>query len=57
VQAWFRSQAREENVDAGRSLLEREFRRLALTSVDYKRIAEHLQLQDGRGHVRGGRVR
>jgi GTP pyrophosphokinase len=44
VQAWFRSQAREENVDAGRSLLEREFRRLALTSVDYKRIAEHLQL-------------
>jgi GTP pyrophosphokinase len=39
VQAWFRSQAREENVDAGRALLEREFRRLALTSVDYKRIA------------------
>jgi GTP pyrophosphokinase len=43
VQAWFRSQAREDNVDAGRALLEREFRRLALTSVDYKRIAADLK--------------
>ncbi|MEM1403977.1 MAG: GTP diphosphokinase [Pseudomonadota bacterium] len=39
VQAWFRSQAREDNMEAGRQLMEREFRRLALTSVDYKRIA------------------
>jgi GTP pyrophosphokinase len=39
VQHWFRSQAREENVDAGRHLLEREFKRMALTSVDYRRIA------------------
>ncbi len=39
VQHWFRSQAREENIDAGRHLLEREFKRLALTSVDYLRIA------------------
>jgi GTP pyrophosphokinase len=45
VQAWFRSQAREENVDAGRQLLEREFRRLALTSVDYKRIAVAVNLK------------
>ena len=44
VQAWFRSQAREENMEAGRALLEREFRRLALTSVDYKRIAQRVQL-------------
>jgi len=44
VQAWFKSQAREENVDAGRQLLEREFRRLALTSVDYKRIAVRLSV-------------
>lgn len=44
VQAWFRSQAREDNVDAGRALLDREFRRLALTSVDYKRIAADLKL-------------
>lgn len=44
VQQWFKSQAREENIDAGRHLLEREFRRMALTSVDYKRIAAKVQL-------------
>jgi GTP pyrophosphokinase len=43
VQHWFKSQAREENVDAGRHLLEREFKRLALNSIDYKRIAKKLQ--------------
>jgi GTP pyrophosphokinase len=43
VQHWFKSQAREENVDAGRHLLERDFKRLALTSIDYKRIARKLQ--------------
>ncbi|MDX1735432.1 MAG: TGS domain-containing protein, partial [Halioglobus sp.] len=42
VQHWFRSQAREENVDAGRHLLEKDFRRLNLTSVDYQRIARKL---------------
>ncbi|MEP5763054.1 MAG: GTP diphosphokinase [Halieaceae bacterium] len=43
VQHWFRAQAREENVDAGRRLLEREFRRLALTSLDYKVVAKRVQ--------------
>ncbi len=43
VQQWFKSQAREENIDAGRQLLEREFRRMALTSIDYKRIAAKVQ--------------
>ncbi len=43
VQHWFRSQAREENIDAGRQLLAREFKRLALTSVDYQRIARKVQ--------------
>ncbi|NND67970.1 MAG: GTP diphosphokinase [Halioglobus sp.] len=42
VQHWFKSQAREDNVDSGRHLLDKEFRRLALTSVDYKRIAHKL---------------
>lgn len=42
VRAWFRSQAREDNMEAGRQLLDREFRRLALTSLDYKRIAAEL---------------
>ncbi|GAB5414558.1 MAG: GTP diphosphokinase [Congregibacter sp.] len=45
VHAWFRSQAREDNVEAGRQLLEREFKRLALTSVDYKRIAAAVNLK------------
>jgi len=40
VQHWFKQQAKEDNVVAGRALLEREFRRLALTSIDYKRVAE-----------------
>jgi GTP pyrophosphokinase len=43
AQHWFKAQAREENVDAGRHLLEREFRRLALTSIDYKRVAHKVQ--------------
>lgn len=42
VRAWFRKQARDQNVDAGRILLERELRRLALTSVDYKVLTEKL---------------
>ncbi len=44
VQHWFRAQARDENIDAGRRLLEREFKRLALTSIDYKRVANRVQL-------------
>tara|TARA_R110001592_G_scaffold363248_6_gene682402 strand:+ start:103664 stop:105889 length:2226 start_codon:yes stop_codon:yes gene_type:complete len=43
VQHWFKAQAREDNVDAGRHLLEREFKRLALTSVDFQRIARKVQ--------------
>lgn len=43
VQHWFKAQAREDNVDAGRHLLEREFKRLALTSIDYKRVAQKVQ--------------
>lgn len=44
VQYWFKSQAREDNIDTGRHLLEKEFKRLALTSVDYQRIAKKVQL-------------
>ncbi|AKH69514.1 (p)ppGpp synthetase, RelA/SpoT family [Spongiibacter sp. IMCC21906] len=42
VQHWFRQQAKEDNIAAGRALLEKEFRRLALNSIDYKYIAGHL---------------
>tara|TARA_B110000503_G_scaffold10172_1_gene13684 strand:- start:1864 stop:4092 length:2229 start_codon:yes stop_codon:yes gene_type:complete len=44
VQFWFKSQTREDNIDTGRHLLKKEFKRLALTSVDYQRIAMKVQL-------------
>ncbi|MEZ7984224.1 MAG: GTP diphosphokinase [Pseudomonadales bacterium] len=43
ARAWFKKQAREQNVHAGRILLEREIKRLALTSVDYKILTKKLQ--------------
>ncbi len=42
VQHWFRQQAKEDNILAGRALLDKEFKRLGLTSVDYKAIATHV---------------
>lgn len=42
VRAWFKKQAREQNVAAGRTLLEREVKRMALTSVDYKALSKQL---------------
>lgn len=44
VQQWFKAQGRDDNVDAGRHLVEREFRRLALTSVDYRRVADKVNM-------------
>ncbi len=43
VQTWFRQQAREDNIAAGRALIEKEFKRLALTSLDYKAVAERVR--------------
>ncbi|MFT5484266.1 MAG: GTP pyrophosphokinase [Halieaceae bacterium] len=43
VQHWFKLQARDDNVAAGRALIEREFKRLALTAVDYQRVARTVQ--------------
>jgi GTP pyrophosphokinase len=42
VQSWFKEQTREDNMDAGRHLLEKQLRSLTLTSVDYQRIARKL---------------
>lgn len=41
VQHWFRQQAREDNIVAGRSLVEKTFKRLALNSLDYKAVSKH----------------
>ena len=44
LQAWFREQDRELNVDYGRALLDREFLRLAVDNIDYERLARKLNL-------------
>ena len=45
VQQWFKLQAREENVAAGRALIEKMFKRLALTSLDYKTVTRKVGFQ------------
>ncbi|HEY8331641.1 MAG TPA: GTP diphosphokinase [Pseudomonas sp.] len=42
---WFKLQARDQNVIAGKSYLERELARLALTAVDAERLAEKCNLK------------
>ncbi|MBW2939568.1 GTP diphosphokinase [Zhongshania aquimaris] len=42
VQHWFRQQAKEDNIIAGRALLDKEFKRLALNSIDYKFLADQM---------------
>ncbi|GLQ88662.1 RelA/SpoT family protein [Dyella flagellata] len=48
VRAWFRRSAHEANLAAGRALLERELKRLALPEVDSSKLPAlfHLQTQD-----------
>jgi GTP pyrophosphokinase len=43
VQHWFRGRTREENVDAGRNLLDKQLKPYELTSLDYQRLARKLQ--------------
>lgn len=42
---WFKLQDRDQNVVAGRSLLERELNRMGLPSVDFERLAEKANLR------------
>lgn len=42
---WFKLQARDQNVAAGKSLLERELGRLALPHVDFDKLAEKVNLK------------
>ncbi|GGJ90702.1 GTP diphosphokinase [Pseudomonas matsuisoli] len=44
---WFKLQARDQNVAAGKTLLERELSRLALPPVDYEKLAEKANLRTG----------
>lgn len=64
VQQWFKSQDRQQNIDSGRRFIEREFKRLALTSIEYKKVARKLGFQTveemyaaaGSGDVTGDQV-
>jgi GTP pyrophosphokinase len=64
VQQWFKLQAREDNVAAGRALIEKLFKRLALSSLDYKMLArrfgyqavEDLYAAIGAGDINGSQV-
>lgn len=64
VRAWFKKQAANANVSEGRILLERELKRLALTSVDYKLLANEMNFKAvddlyfsiGSGDISPGRV-
>ena len=42
---WFKLQDREQNVAAGKALLERDLSRLALSAVDYVKLAEKCNLK------------
>ncbi len=42
VKQWFKQRDKAQNMITGKALLEREFKRLALTSVDYKAVASSL---------------
>lgn len=43
IRQWFKRQDREQNVSHGRSLLERELRRLGIDNITYERIAKELE--------------
>lgn len=45
VRHWFRQQDREQHIAIGRAIIEREFDRLSLTSLDYKTVASKLGFQ------------
>ena len=64
IQAWFKHQARDQNLDEGRVLFEREMRRLDVEDLDLPRLAKavnYLNAEDmyaalGAGDLRIGQV-
>jgi GTP pyrophosphokinase len=43
IQHWFKQQARDKNIAEGQSLLDREFRRLALLDLNFEELAKKLK--------------
>ncbi|ODC02874.1 GTP diphosphokinase [Terasakiispira papahanaumokuakeensis] len=64
VQHWFKLQARDQNIDEGRALIEKEFKRLGLEGLDQEALAKAHNLQTaedmyaalGAGDLRPGQV-
>jgi GTP pyrophosphokinase len=45
VRSWFKQQDRSKNISTGKALLEREFKRLSMTSLDFKAVATELNFE------------
>lgn len=64
IQAWFKHQARDQNLDEGRALFEREMRRLDVDGLDLPKLADAVNYQNaddmyaaiGAGDLRIGQV-
>ncbi|MEC9306150.1 MAG: GTP diphosphokinase, partial [Pseudomonadota bacterium] len=64
IQAWFKHQARDQNLDEGRTLFEREMRRLDVEGLDLAKLAKAVNYQNaddmyaalGAGDLRIGHV-
>lgn len=64
IQAWFKHQARDQNLDEGRAIFEREMRRLDVDGLDLPKLADAVNYQNaddmyaaiGAGDLRIGQV-
>ncbi|MCB8890087.1 GTP diphosphokinase [Vreelandella malpeensis] len=64
IQAWFKHQARDQNLEEGRALFEREMKRLDVDGLDIQKLAETVNYQNaedmyaalGAGDLRIGQV-
>ncbi|HEY5717436.1 MAG TPA: ACT domain-containing protein, partial [Motiliproteus sp.] len=46
IRHWFKEQARDQNLMAGRQIAERELKRMAFTGISYDELAQRLQFDD-----------
>lgn len=64
IQAWFKQQDKAKNIEGGKQLIEREFKRLGLANLNMEQLAEDLNLHSsddlyaalGAGDLRPGQV-
>jgi GTP pyrophosphokinase len=64
VRAWFKQQNREQNLLAGREILEKELHRLGISNLSHEKLAIHFHLNSadnlfveiGRGEITSGQI-